>query len=116
MDHVHNTTTPTRQQDLQERLGSSEERIDHLKRDNVVSSPAEYASTENSIGCMAFDPIKYQSYKEYIAAILKTWPEYRNLHDFLNSASAAWSRSLQISETLLVIADSICRNKGFPPR
>ena len=105
MDHAHDTTTLAQQCDPGERLGSSKEQADYFRRNTVVSGPAEDANTETSTGCMAFGQVKYQSYKEYITAILKTWPEYWSLHYFLGTASAEWSRNLEFSETQLVMAD-----------
>ena len=104
MDYTYNTTTFTQQHYSGDTPGSSKEQRDCFRRNTVVSDPSEDANIENSTGCMAFDQAKYQSYKEYITTILKTWPEYWSLHWYLGRASAEWAWGLE-SETQLVMAD-----------
>ena len=53
------------------------------------------------------DEAEHESYREYISAILKIWPEYISLHDYLGLPLAKWYPIDEQSQTQLVIADCI---------
>ena len=82
MDHTPGATTFSQQNGPVETLGPLGEQKDRSKSNNVIISSWEDTSAGSSTDGMSSDRTHFQSYKDYTAAILKVWPEYRGLHDF----------------------------------
>ncbi len=97
MDHIHEVTTVSQQ-------NGPEEQTDRSKSNEVISS-WEDTSAENSTDGMAPDQTHFQSYKEYLAAILNVWPEYWSLHAYLGQGWTKWGQRREDNPTQLVIAD-----------
>ena len=105
MDHIHGATTFSEQNDPVETLDPPGEQTDHSKSNNVIISSWEDTSAGSSTDGMASDRTHFQSYKDYIAAILKVWPEYRGLHDYFGKHWTSWGHTPGDRKTQLVIAD-----------
>ena len=105
MDQIQGVTTFSQQNGPVETLGPIGEQKDHSKNNNVIMSSWEDTSAENSTDGVASDRTRFQSYRDYIAAILKVWPEYHCVHDYLGQYWAKWGYTPGDIKTQLVIAD-----------
>ena len=105
MDHIPGATTFSQQNAPVETLGPLGEQTDRSKSNNVMSSSWEDTSAEISTDGVASDRTHFQSYRDYIAAVLKVWPEYRTLYDYLGQDWTKWGHTPGDIKTQLVIAD-----------
>ena len=105
MDHTPGATTLSQQNGPIETLGPLGEQTDRSKSNNVISSSWEDTSAENSTDGVASHRTNFQSYRDYIAALLKVWPEYRTFYEYLGKHYSKWGYTPGDIKTQLVIAD-----------